>query len=130
MPLEAEGAANSPLLLLFAGADQEHDDQAGGGGDAEDAQELGEVFAKLGELHEIEHIHAEQERAQDDGNDTDQDQELPHPEGTVMRKVGLFRLSRSFRNWCGAPGKASGSVSPCGESSLQRLGRLNRSRLT
>ena len=26
-----------PVLFLFGGADQEHDDQAGGGGDAEDA---------------------------------------------------------------------------------------------
>ncbi len=67
-----------PLLFLFGGADEEHDDQAGSGGDAEDAEELGEVFAELGELHEIEHVHAEQERTEDDGNDTDQDQELPH----------------------------------------------------
>ena len=47
-----------PLLFLFGGADKEHDDQAGGGGDAEDAQELGYVFAQLGELHEIEDVHA------------------------------------------------------------------------
>ena len=48
----------SPLLFLFGGADEEHDDEAGGGGDAEDAQELGYVFAQLGELHEIEDVHA------------------------------------------------------------------------
>jgi len=85
-----------PLLFLFGGADEEHDDQAGSGGDAEDAEELGEVFAELGELHEIEHVHAEQERTEDDGNDADQDQELPHHDHVAMGD------SLEARNWANA----------------------------
>ena len=55
------------------------------------------MFAELGEFHEIENVHAEQERTEDDGNNTNQDQELPHHNHLAMgdsleREIGVKLL--------------------------------------
>src|SRR6266851_10006397 len=64
-------------LLFFGGFYEQHDDHAASGRDDQDAEQLGEVLAQLREFHPVQHVHAQQQRAQNDRDHADEDQECP-----------------------------------------------------
>src|SRR6266851_8775179 len=75
-------------LLFFGGFYEQHDDHAASGRDDQDAEQLGEVLAQLREFHPVQHVHAQQQRAQNDRDHADEDQECPqHGCNRLCRKV-------------------------------------------
>src|SRR5229473_1018122 len=93
-------SAAGEVLFFLGGFYQEHDEHAAGGGDAQDAEELGEVLAQLREFHPVEYVHAEQQRAENDRDHADEDQECPqHGCNRLCRKVApkLRRTPREHK---------------------------------